>query len=92
MDTGDIVKSWNLSGHIHTEEELLKELAQKILTLWNDNPSKLMNTLYRLDVSEDKVKNALQSSKENSFAYELATLIINREKQKAILRKKYNSN
>lgn len=83
MDTGALVKSWNLQGSFQSEEELLLLLSEKIIHLWNDNPTKLMNTLYRLDVSEEKVQLALNGA---SFANDLARLIIEREKQKVISR------
>ena len=69
-------------------EDFFKLLTRKIDQLWNDNPDKLMNTLYRLDVDEARVAAAIKSPKSGSIPQDLAQLIIERELQKAVTRGK----
>lgn len=51
--------------------------------------STLINTLYRIDVSEEQLKNALAKSSDNPAAT-IADMILKRELQKVITRRKYS--
>ncbi len=72
---------------ILTEDDLLKELTRTIEYLIDKDFEKLMQILYRVDVSENKVKQAFGLEKE--VAHQIAKLIIARERQKVITRTKY---
>jgi len=50
----------------------------------------LLNALYRIDISESKVKEALGSTNSGEISSALAELIIEREKQKVMTRLKYS--
>ena len=67
--------------------ELIKELARAIEFLLDKDFEKLMHILYRIDVSESKVKEAF--GLEQDVAQKIAILIIEREKQKVITRAEY---
>lgn len=68
-------------------EELTKELARAIQHLIDKDFEKLMHILYRIDVSEAKVK--LAFGLEQDVARQIALLIIEREEQKVFTREKY---
>ncbi len=53
--------------------------------------SKLVQLLYRVDVSEKKLKQILQEHPNEDAAVIIAQLIIERQQQKAESRKKYNT-
>lgn len=67
--------------------EFVKELARAIEFLIEKDFEKLMQILYRIDVSESKVKEAF--GLEQDVAQQIALLIIEREEQKVITRAKY---
>ena len=69
--------------------ELVKELTRAIEYLIEKDFEKLMHILYRIDVSESKVKQVF--GLEQDVAKQIAMLIIEREKQKVITRAKYRS-
>jgi len=75
--------------HISTLEyaDFENELTKAIQYLIDKDFEKLMHLLYRIDVSEAKVKMAFGLEKE--VAREIALLIIDREQQKVITRAKY---
>ena len=68
-------------------DELTNELARAIQYLIEKDFEKLMHILYRIDVSEAKVK--LAFGLEQDVARQIALLIIEREEQKVITREKY---
>lgn len=68
-------------------EEFISELAKAIQYLIDTDFEKLMQIFYRIDVDENKVRQAFSLEKE--VARELAILVIEREKQKVITRAKY---
>jgi len=72
-----------------TEDDLHKELTRAIAYLIDKDFEKLMHVLYRIDVSEIKVKQAF--GLEQDVAGEIASLIIERERQKVVTRAKYSN-
>lgn len=72
---------------ISTQDEFVKELARAIQYLIDADFEKLMHILYRIDVSENKVKQVF--GLEQDVATQIALLIIEREKQKVITREFY---
>lgn len=74
-----------------TLEELKKQLIPLINQLLDRDMGRLMNALYRIDVNESKVKQVLVSEQPGEIAPKLADLIIDRQLQKVITRKKYRS-
>ncbi len=74
---------------ILAEDDLLKELTRAINYLIDKDFEKLMHILYRIDVSEQKVKQAF--GLEQDVAVQIAKLIIEREQQKVITREQYSN-
>ncbi len=69
-------------------EELKRKLAIHINHLIQSDFEKLLSLLYRIDVSEAKLKYLLQKNKEEIAADTIAELIIERQLQKIESRKK----
>lgn len=70
-------------------DQLQYWLAGEIALLMDRDMQRLLNILYRIDVSEDKVKLAFISDEP---AFQVAGLIIERELLKVETRKKYRDN
>ncbi len=68
-------------------DDFAKELAKSIAYLLEKDFEKLMHILYRIDVSEAKVKAAFGLTQD--VAEQIALLIIEREKEKVVTRTKY---
>lgn len=79
----------NSDHEILSKEALLKWLTQVINYLLEKNFEKLLQAMYRIDISEEKFKSIF--SKEGNIAEELAQLVLDRELQKVYFRKRYNS-
>ncbi len=76
---------------IQSEEDLFLVLSEYIQELIDTDFSKLVNTLYRIDVSEIKIKKALNLSDIKNANKVIAQLIIEREKQKIKTRAAYKN-
>ena len=84
-----VVKDLNIEdqGLVFSNMEKLEDwLAGEISLLIDQDFQRLMNILYRIDVSEEKTKMAFASS---DMAKTIAQLIIDRELQKVATREKY---
>jgi siroheme synthase (precorrin-2 oxidase/ferrochelatase) len=73
------------------EEELTQLIKQLIQELIDSDFEKLLLILYRLDVDENKVKNAIDLSGPADAPLSIAQLIIEREKERIATRKQYNT-
>jgi hypothetical protein len=83
MSLSEIALKWGLLQNEDIEvESFLQALSHKIEILWNEDPEKLLNTLYRLDVSESKLDIAMKRPKSGSMSRDVAELILERELQK----------
>ena len=78
-----------------TEDTSMQELQQKLTVYINSliqtDFQKLVNILYRVDVDENKLKNILKNEAGKDAADIIAGLIIEREMQKILTRKQFNS-
>ena len=75
----------------YSEEDLENYLAVYINELIDKDFNKLVNLLYRIDISEQKLKIALQNEdKTISSGKTIAQLIIERQLQKLEFRKKFS--
>jgi hypothetical protein len=91
--TNDFVKS-NFASLIPNNdyerlEEFKKYLTEKMRDLLDNNYNLLINTLYRIDISEAKLSELFSSSNKEAIPEKLADLIIERQVQKINFRKKY---
>lgn len=71
-------------------EELKRQLTLVISCLIDKDFQRLLNAMYRIDVSEEKFKVALTLDPPSEIAPAIAQLIIDRELQKVITRKNYS--
>ena len=71
------------------EKILLYWLTPIIKHLLDTNLERLLHLLYRIDVSEHKVKKTLLEASPDEIASSLSMLIIQRQLQKVDLREKY---
>ena len=79
------------------EEDLLlindkKKLVSAVSMLINHDFAKLVQLLYRIDVSEKKLREALDENKDKDSAEIIAELIIERQLQKIKTRKENQGN
>jgi len=72
------------------ENALLELFTKRVEEMMRDDLGLLLSSLYRLDVEEDKIQIALKSSTIPA-AQGIASLIIERQKEKINTRKKYSS-
>ena len=72
-------------------QELHKYLTIAIGSMLDKEFNKLLNLLYRVDIEESLVAEALHAENPSEVASELARLIIDREMKKVESRKKYST-
>jgi dihydrodipicolinate reductase len=70
-------------------EVLLQKVTEEIQYLIDFNLDKLWSLLYRIDVAEKKVKEVIATTPFTQHARRIAELIIQRQQEKIISRKKY---
>jgi hypothetical protein len=70
-------------------EEFKKYLTEKITSLMDHNYNLLINTLYRIDISETKLSELFSGKDRSNIPVALADLIIERQLQKIRFRQKY---
>ena len=72
-------------------EELFDQIEPHIKKLIDTNQSKFMGILYRIDLSDDQLKKAVQENATEPFSVIVTDLIIKRELQKVVIRNHYKS-
>lgn len=70
-------------------EEFRKYLTAKMKDLLDNNYNLLINTLYRIDISEKKLSQLFSSKNKKPIPEKLAELIIERQIEKINFRKRY---
>jgi hypothetical protein len=70
-------------------EEFRKYLTEKMKDLLDKNYNLLINTLYRIDISEKKLAELFSLKNKESIPQKLADLIIERQIEKINFRKRY---
>ncbi len=73
----------------YSYDEFKKLLSTKINFLINSNFSKLVDILYRLDISEKKLKELLAQASDTPAGDVISTMIIERQMQKIESKKKF---
>ncbi|MEO6719732.1 MAG: hypothetical protein ABIN67_05160 [Ferruginibacter sp.] len=96
MDNGQLVKEINNNLAIDAEpgismEELEQLVSVHINSLIQNDFQKLITVLYRVDVSEGKLKQLLQQNTGTDACKIIASLIIERQVQKIKTRQQYSS-
>ncbi len=74
---------------LDTLQQLKEYLTKKISELMDKNFDKLVNTLYRIDVNEEKLQQVFIAKNKNILPESIAGLIIERQLQKIEFRRKY---
>ena len=82
------IESKDLHNH-EIIDELHAQLVIVISYLLDKDFNRLLNAVYRIDISEQKLQKALSVDPPNMVAPSIATLILERELQKVETRKKY---
>ena len=89
----DELKKLDISiGSDASQEKLRASLVNYIDDLINNNFEKLLNLLYRVDISETKLKQLLNTSTTTPASEIIADLIIERQLQKIKSREQYRQN
>ena len=70
-------------------EEFRNYLTEKMKDMLDKNYNLLINTLYRIDISEKKLSELFSSRNKESIPQKLADLIIERQIEKIHFRKRY---
>ena len=83
-----------INGELTTleRENLLLLLIDEINYLISHDFNKLVQLLYRIDVSESKLTNLLQEGNSNNASEIIANLIIDRQLEKCRMRNHFKSN
>lgn len=72
-----------------SEIEFLAAIAERVAWFLEHDMDMLMSYLYRLDVAEHLINNALMPFNEEAPSLALAKLILNRQKQRIATKEKY---
>jgi hypothetical protein len=96
MENNELIASLNkeLSLTLHekmSDDEVCSLLAAYINDLIKNDFEKLIAYLYRIDVSEQKLKSLLQQHPQEDAGNIIASLIIERQKQKIKTRQQFDS-
>lgn len=75
----------------YTYDALVKRIAEEVQYLIDYDLNKLWNLLYRIDVSEKKVKEVIETTPFNQHSLLIAQLILKRQQEKIISRQKYKT-
>lgn len=73
-----------------SEEKALNILTKAISQLMDRNLERLLQVCYRIDLSENKLKQILHESPPDAVAADLAKALWERQKQKVEIRRKYS--
>ncbi len=72
-------------------DQFRKQLHSEIKRLLDVDFNQLLNVLYRIDLDENKVKGILNDGDPSMVSHHLTESILDRLKEKAILRQRYKS-
>lgn len=70
-------------------EELFEQIEPHINQLLKSSQQKFMSILYRIDLSDEQIKKAVNENASESFSAIISDLIIKRELQKVVIRNHY---
>lgn len=87
LENSFLIDSENIP--VTTIDQVKKLLIERIVQLLSENPEKLMNMMYRFDVSEKKIHEIFTNSFPFDIPEKIADLILERQQQKLYTRKLY---
>ncbi len=73
-----------------TKDEILRLLKNSLLKLLETDFQALVNLMYRLDVSEENFQSAMTGNDNGNIAQRLAGIVLEREIQRFMWKKKYS--
>lgn len=79
-----IIQEWGLDASLLSKEEILLALAARIRQMLEHDPMGFIQVMYRLDIPEAQLDAAMDA---DDAPAAIATLVWERQVQKAILRK-----
>lgn len=89
MDAEQIIEQWQLSLPLQEKNQLKKQLAAYLNDLLLHNFDRLVQILYRVDVSEQKLKGVLSENKTTDAGELIAEVIIKRQEEKLAARQAF---
>lgn len=78
-------------GEVFDREKLLALLEISLKKLLEEDFNGLVNLMYRLDVREDRFRMALDSPQSENISLRLAELVLEREIERFMWRKRYSN-
>lgn len=86
-----IVRDFELESteKVHTEEELLRLLADQVAYMIDYKLEVLLSLMYRLDIDEKRVSDALSPLAPEPANIGIARLVLERQKQRAFTKQYY---
>ncbi|MEL7148972.1 MAG: hypothetical protein AAFO69_21540 [Bacteroidota bacterium] len=90
--TKDLSLSEEEAAGLQTDDQyrLQSQLERLIAYLLDRDFNRLLNACYRMDIAESSLKLALNTDDPKAVPSEIASLIISRQIQKIVMRKKYD--
>ncbi len=91
----NLEKLFDVNINVHQQnsiEELINYLSIEINSLINNNFEKLVSILYRMDVSEKKIKQLLEKNDTENAGIVIARLVVEREQQRIKTKKDFLQN
>lgn len=89
MDVPATLEMIAASSSVQEQQDKQKELAAYLNQLLQNDFAALVQTLYRVDVSEQKLKQVLAENPQADAGDLIAELLIQRQKEKAISRQSF---
>jgi hypothetical protein len=83
-----LLNDFNVTG-CHNQPDLLKSLSGQINHLIQADFHRLISILYRLDISESKLKQTLEENTDNDAGELIAMLVVERQLQKIRTRQSF---
>lgn len=80
---------WDDHSDLHTVEELIGLLSGHIAMMIEQRPEFLFSMMYRLDIREHKVRQAMDPGQPEPPPVALARLVVERQKQRLATKKAY---
>ncbi len=82
--------NFDIAKSVMDYKQLFSFTANLVNALNEQDPKRIINLLYRIDLSEEKVQKEMQNT-QHTFSELLAELIVKRELQKVILKNYYSN-
>jgi len=85
-------KELEIMGRTENTDQLREAIIERVRELIHSDFQKLVNILYRMDVSETKLKRMLEENPDSDAGVIITELIIERQAQKIAIRKAQGGN